>query len=54
MNPHPNKAIENRSVLSMLLTLAILIAEVVGGFWTGASPCSRTRRTSSWMSSPWG
>ena len=36
MNPHPNKAIENRFVLSMLLTFAILIAEVVGGFWTGS------------------
>jgi cobalt-zinc-cadmium efflux system protein len=36
MNPHPNKAIENRFALSMLLTFAILIAEVVGGFWTGS------------------
>jgi cobalt-zinc-cadmium efflux system protein len=36
MNPHPNKAIENRFVLSMLLTFAILIAEVIGGFWTGS------------------
>jgi cobalt-zinc-cadmium efflux system protein len=36
MNPHPNKAIENRFVLSMLLTFALLIAEVLGGFWTGS------------------
>ena len=36
MNPHPNKAIENRFLLSMLLTAAILIAEVVGGYWTGS------------------
>jgi len=36
MNPHPNKAIENRFVLSMLLTFAILIAEVIGGYWTGS------------------
>jgi cobalt-zinc-cadmium efflux system protein len=36
MNPHPNKAIENRFILSMLLTFAILIAEVIGGYWTGS------------------
>ena len=36
MNPHPNKALENKFVLSMILTAAILIAEVVGGFWTGS------------------
>ena len=36
MNPHPNKAIENRFILSMLLTAAILIAEVIGGYWTGS------------------
>ncbi len=36
MNPHPNKALENRFALSMMLTAAILIAEVVGGFWTGS------------------
>jgi cobalt-zinc-cadmium efflux system protein len=36
MNPHPSKAIENRFVLSMALTFAILIAEVIGGFWTGS------------------
>jgi len=36
MNPHPNKALENRFILSMLLTVAILIAEVIGGYWTGS------------------
>jgi cobalt-zinc-cadmium efflux system protein len=36
MNPHPSKTLENRFVLSMLLTTAILIAEVVGGYWTGS------------------
>jgi cobalt-zinc-cadmium efflux system protein len=36
MNPHPSKAIENRFILSMLLTAAILVAEVIGGFWTGS------------------
>jgi cobalt-zinc-cadmium efflux system protein len=36
MNPHPNKTIENRFILSMLLTAAILIAEVIGGYWTGS------------------
>lgn len=36
MNPHPNKALENKFVLSMILTAAILVAEVVGGLWTGS------------------
>jgi cobalt-zinc-cadmium efflux system protein len=36
MKPHPNKAIENRFILSMLLTSVILVAEVVGGYWTGS------------------
>lgn len=36
MNPHPSQAIENKFVLSMILTAAILIAEVIGGFWTGS------------------
>lgn len=36
MNPHPNKTLENRFILSMVFTFAILIAEVVGGFWTGS------------------
>lgn len=36
MNPHPSKALENKFILSMIFTAAILIAEVVGGFWTGS------------------
>lgn len=36
MNPHPNKTLENKFVISMVFTFAILIAEVVGGFWTGS------------------
>ena len=36
MNPHPSKTIENRFILSMIFTAAILIAEVIGGFWTGS------------------
>jgi cobalt-zinc-cadmium efflux system protein len=36
MNPHPSKTLENKFVLSMILTAAILVAEVVGGFWTGS------------------
>ena len=36
MNPHPSKSLENKFVLSMILTAAILIAEVIGGFWTGS------------------
>jgi Co/Zn/Cd efflux system component len=36
MKPHPSKAIENRFILSMLLTAVILVAEVIGGYWTGS------------------
>jgi cobalt-zinc-cadmium efflux system protein len=36
MNPHPSKSLENKFVLSMILTAAILIVEVIGGFWTGS------------------
>ena len=36
MNPHSNKSIENSFILSMLLTAVILIAEIVGGYWTGS------------------
>lgn len=36
MNPHPNKTLENKFILSMIFTAAILIAEVVGGYWTGS------------------
>jgi cobalt-zinc-cadmium efflux system protein len=36
MNPHPNKTLENRFILSMVLTFIILIAEASGGYWTGS------------------
>jgi cobalt-zinc-cadmium efflux system protein len=36
MNPHPNKSIENSFILSMILTAIILVAEIVGGYWTGS------------------
>ena len=36
MNPHPNKTIENSFILSMILTAVILVAEIVGGYWTGS------------------
>lgn len=36
MGPHSSKTVENKFVLSMLLTAAVLIAEVVGGLWTGS------------------
>ena len=36
MKPHPNKNIENRFIVSMLITAAILVAEVIGGYWTGS------------------
>jgi len=36
MPPHTNPALEKRFLLSLALTLAILIAEVLGGFWTGS------------------
>ncbi len=36
MNTHPSITLENKFVLSMILTAAILIAEVVGGLWTGS------------------
>ena len=36
MNPHPNKTLENRFILSMIFTATILVAEVIGGFWTGS------------------
>jgi cobalt-zinc-cadmium efflux system protein len=34
MNPHPSKILENRFIVPMALIFAILIAEVIGGFWT--------------------
>lgn len=36
MNPHPSKTLENRFILSMIFTAAILIVEVIGGYWTGS------------------
>lgn len=36
MNPHPNLEIEKRFILSLSLTALILVAEVVGGIWTGS------------------
>lgn len=36
MNPHPNKTLENKFILSMIFTAAILAAEVIGGYWTGS------------------
>ena len=36
MPPHTNPALEKRFLLSLALTLAILIAEVLGGFWTSS------------------
>ncbi len=36
MRPHQNKNIERRFILSIGLTSCILIAEVIGGLWTGS------------------
>lgn len=36
MKPHPNKSTENRFVLAIVLTTIILVAEVIGGYWTGS------------------
>lgn len=36
MEPHPRPAVERSFILSIALTTLILIAEVVGGFWTGS------------------
>jgi Co/Zn/Cd efflux system component len=36
INPRPNKAIEKRFVRSMLFAATILIAEGIGGMWTGS------------------
>jgi cobalt-zinc-cadmium efflux system protein len=36
MNPHPNLEIEKRFILSLSLTAVILVAEVLGGVWTGS------------------
>jgi cobalt-zinc-cadmium efflux system protein len=36
MQPHQNKGIEKRFILSISLTLIILAAEIIGGIWTGS------------------
>jgi len=36
MEPHPRPAVERSFILSIVLTSLILIAEVVGGIWTGS------------------
>jgi cobalt-zinc-cadmium efflux system protein len=36
MQPHQNKGIEKRFILSISLTVIILVAEIIGGFWTGS------------------
>ncbi len=36
MQPHPNTGVERRFLISIAITSLILIAEVVGGLWTGS------------------
>lgn len=36
MQPHPQPAVERRFILAIGLTALILVAEVIGGFWTGS------------------
>jgi cobalt-zinc-cadmium efflux system protein len=36
MDPHPNPEIEKRFILSLSLTALILVAEIIGGIWTGS------------------
>jgi cobalt-zinc-cadmium efflux system protein len=36
MIPHPSKSIERRFLIAIALTCAILIVELVGGWWTGS------------------
>lgn len=36
MQPHQSQSIERRFILSMSLTALILVAEVIGGLWTGS------------------
>jgi cobalt-zinc-cadmium efflux system protein len=36
MHPHDHHGLENRFIISIVLTTLILIAEVIGGFWTGS------------------
>ena len=36
MHTHINTGVEKRFVISIVLTVLILVAEVIGGFWTGS------------------
>jgi cobalt-zinc-cadmium efflux system protein len=36
MQPHQNKGIEKGFILSISLTVIILVAEIIGGIWTGS------------------
>jgi cobalt-zinc-cadmium efflux system protein len=36
MKPHPNNGIEKRFLISIILTALILVAEIIGGLWTGS------------------
>ena len=36
MRPHPDTGIEKRFLISIFVTLLILLAEVIGGYWTGS------------------
>ncbi len=36
MKPHPNNGVEKRFLISIVLTALILVAEIVGGLWTGS------------------
>ncbi|MBT7781567.1 MAG: cation transporter [Anaerolineae bacterium] len=36
MQPHPDTGIEKRFLISIFVTLLILLAEVIGGYWTGS------------------
>lgn len=36
MEPHPRPAVERSFILSIALTSLILVAEIVGGIWTGS------------------
>ena len=36
MKPHPDTGIQKRFLISIGVTLIILLAEIVGGFWTGS------------------
>ncbi len=36
MRPHPDTGIEKRFLVSIFVTFLILLAEVIGGYWTGS------------------